>query len=151
VAATLGIMDRYIEASPRGRWIIFIYILLQIAIFLFAIAAEENIKGSTINPSPNIESAFVSTLYTTWLYLSFELVWVYIGIRVIKSKQWPPYNMAVPVKIKITACKKTTLIGVFLLIFFLISSFHVYFQWKFYIWHKTAIIELQQSMKENKK
>ena len=93
-------MKRYVEASPRARQWLFLVAVVWAGLVLFAS------RFSTYFPLPTgaqellaeIDArALYGLVALSLFYLALPAMAVFVAIRVVRTRQWPPAGMANPI------------------------------------------------------
>jgi hypothetical protein len=118
-------MKRYVEASPRARQWLFLVAVVWAGLVLFAS------RFSTYFPLPTgaqellaqIDArALYGLVALSLFYLALSAMAIFVAIRVVRTRQWPPAGMAVPFRTPVREIRKPAAVWLSLAILLLVYA-----------------------------
>ena len=108
--ASLGAMKEYVEPTPRARRNFYLWALLVLLMFLGSENIERFLPPLSSDPLEAVEQQttrlLVATILSIVIYVALSVLLVHLTRRAIQSGQWPPKEMGVPFRTKVTRIEK---------------------------------------------
>ena len=121
-------MKRYIEASPRARQWYFLAAIVWAGLALFVS------RINTYFPLPSdarelltaVDARATYRLVTVSLfYLLFSAAAIFLALKAVRTKQWPPAGMAVPFRTQLREIHRPHRVWLVLAVLLLIYASHI--------------------------
>jgi hypothetical protein len=107
---------RYVEPSNRPRRWFWIVALIWVCALAILVRFDElfPITGSSLNQiEALVKRSFFAAVFMMIVYLGMSLIIVFLAVRTIRTKQWPPRGMGVPFRTRVTEIRRPVFVWLY--------------------------------------
>jgi hypothetical protein len=118
----------YIEPSNNARRWFWIFALIWVCAAAFLTHFDDlfPVTGTALDQIEGLlKRSFCAAVFTTIFYLTIGGTIIFLAVRTVRTKQWPPRGMAVPFRARATEIRRPVIVWLYAAVMLLLIALQI--------------------------